>query len=201
MFNIERKYVAFAIGVLLGCVVVGGIFSAKQATRKTREAENPVLQLRPEKALPGQDMHAREPLYAPYAKATYEGPVDSEGQFERILIDQKKEGSPLIRYVENIFVNPQTGRQYLITRQKMYADEVVLRLREDANISAVEALIEPLGYTVKTQRNEHLFVLNTSDASPQGVPEAIAKLHALGGPIEAALPHYLFFHHQPERGP
>jgi len=128
--KLRERLMIFAFGALIGVLILVFTNSGK---RKAIERQDALDEARgyqkEERFLPGQVIMANNPLNATQAIDVLEGEVDSESNtFLRVILAENPRNKDVIRFEELIWRDPENGRERLVSRRQMLADELIVRL-------------------------------------------------------------------------
>lgn len=140
-----HKYIAYGFGLLLGCLVMAQVYSSKLAQRdammqRLNEVKKPYARM-----LPGEDFNAQRPLNINQAAEVKEGERDAGGVFRRTIIFDGEGERPSLRFEEILWYDQLGDRVYLLKRQHMLADELVVRLRKNVRETELRELLHGTG--------------------------------------------------------
>lgn len=190
----KERFLFFGIGALLGSVILAMTYKGKyQAVEKQKAMDALNGYTVASGIVPGQDLNARKPFDTGPALMTKDSEIAPDGTFTRILIAKGSgKESPLWRIEETLWKDPTSTREKLVRRRIMYADKIVVRLKEGSNDldQLKQALHEFNMEVLGTGNGPRLYNINLPTHEVDTVPNAISTLTSKVQSIEAAFPFY-----------
>lgn len=149
-----HRYVAYGFGLFLGSLVMLQVYWAKLEQRDQMQAEIEEMSKPYGKMMPGEDVAARRPLNVMQAAFVREGDKDDKGVFHRVIIFDGQGERPSLRYEEFLWFDEVRNQVHLLKRQRMLADELIVRLQKGRGIRDLEPVAKTFGGVVNVKDGE-----------------------------------------------
>ena len=172
------RIVLFTIGFAVGTILVSSYLQFKENKRVTGQATEAISNSLKANPLPS----SVPPVFSEGSLFDYAEIVE-EGRSERIWLLQFKKSYPFVRIVEDL----NTGDCLV-----MAADQILLYLEEEVDVTAVKSLLDANGLKVRMfNRNKNIVVIGVLNNGVDAVPMTLELVSAWTGLVEQAMPDFI----------
>jgi hypothetical protein len=190
-----QRYFVFALGAAIGCGILGYSITSKKWSKKAQEAVDAQNgYVRVARLLPGQDTNARIPMILDDSVIhVRDYPQHAPNLHKRVIVCAGNDSEPFWRYEEIIWTDPNSDRTKLVSRQKMSANKVLVRInQESCDLKCLREELEVNKMRLANQgHGPNLYQVQLPSHEPDALNSAIDKLKHIKH-IEVALPIYLY---------
>lgn len=192
MTDMKSRLKVFAVGFLIGCIVVAVIKLRKAPAEDAVVEEPKTTEEIQNEAVPGILKAYAErgvPMESQYIKASRTYAIDAE-RYRRALIIQGVAANQLLRIEETILKEEPMER--IESARVMAADRVWVKLEDGLASSELSTVIKPEGYRIlRFEKENSRYLIQIPKVEIESVYEAVTYLSGLKGLVAESSLQYL----------